>query len=462
MSKPAAKPKPTPATGKVPGIYKLDSVRDVAESLNIPNLSDIVASALASDVEYRIQQVVEEAARFMRHAKRTTLTTSDIDQALRVLNIEPLYGHFPHNPPSFRRALPFPQMQNAGSVYFVEDEEIEFDRVLREEKLTMPKGVSWSAHWLAVEGVQPLIPENPPAAPKEVDTEGKQTAASVIPGKQTQQQPLLVKQTLSRELNLYYARLTSSLHPQTSDQSKRTAALASLRHDAGLSPLLPYLAQWVSEGVVSTLRSGSQTENDGKMLEVFLDVISALLDNQTLGVEPFLHQLLPAVFSILLHSALPPSNATHLRVTAAQILSHLLTHYSMTYPGLPTKIVKMLIVGLIEPKKPRATNEGAIRGLMAIGKEAVRLGLVDRQGARIVGEKCMPGESSQLVDLVLASFKMLHPPSTHPVPLDTNSGADQALIERLHAQLGEFFAERVVGDAAWARGILSDDASSSP
>ncbi len=159
----------------------------------------------------------------------------------------------------------------------------------------------------------------------------------------------------------------------------------------------------------------------------------------------------------------------------------------MTYPGLPTKIVKMLIVGLIEPKKPRATNEGAIRGLMAIGKEAVRLGLVDRQGARIVGEKCMPGESSQLVDLVLvspdallsilgaythsrryvtsrsqASFRMLHPPSTHPVPLDTNSGADQALIERLHAQLGEFFAERVVGDAAWARGILSDDASSSP
>ena len=110
-------------------------------------------------------------------------------------------------------------------------------------------------------------------------------------GKQTQQQPLLVKQTLSRELNLYYSRLTSSLNPQTSDQSKRTAALASLRHDAGLSPLLPYLAQWVSEGVVTTLRTGSQTENDGKMLEVFLDVISALLDNQTLGVEPFVRFL---------------------------------------------------------------------------------------------------------------------------------------------------------------------------
>ena len=101
------------------------------------------------------------------------MTTSDIDQAFRVLNIEPLYGHTPHNPFTFRRALPFPQVPAAGPVYFVEDEEINFDRVLREEKIALPKGVSWMAHWLAVEGLQPLIPENPPAIPREtVDAEG--------------------------------------------------------------------------------------------------------------------------------------------------------------------------------------------------------------------------------------------------------------------------------------------------
>ena len=37
-------------------------VQDVAESLNISNLPDAVTSALASDVEYRIQQVVEVRA----------------------------------------------------------------------------------------------------------------------------------------------------------------------------------------------------------------------------------------------------------------------------------------------------------------------------------------------------------------------------------------------------------------
>jgi transcription initiation factor TFIID subunit 6 len=280
---------------------------------------------LASDVEYRIHQVVEvrlgkflqrrvstitvvvqEASRFMRHARRTTMTTSDIDQALRVLNIEPLYGHSPHNPPTFRRALPFPQLPTAGPVYFVEDEEIDFDRVLREEKITLPKGVNWSAHWLAVEGVQPLIPENPPAIPRDPEDVSKSpprtnTAFPPTPpspsrptAKKQQQQQQLVKQVLSRELQLYYTRLTSSLlPPSSSDHAKRTAALASLRNDAGLQALLPYLIRWIGEGVVGALKDGAQSENDGKVLEVLLDVISAIMDNNTLFVEPYVSSIHP-------------------------------------------------------------------------------------------------------------------------------------------------------------------------
>ena len=226
------------------------------------------------------------------------MTTDDIDQAFRVLNIEPLYGHSPHNPPTFRRSIPYPPNSSTGTLYFAEDEEIDFDRVLREEKITLPKPVSWTAHWLAVEGVQPLIPENPPAITK--DTEEPSALKSItgqpstsalatqptVKGRQQNQQ--LVKQVLSRELQLYYARLTSSLLPPApEDYVKRTAALASLRHDAGLQALLPYLVRWVAEGVVNSLRTGTQTETDGRVVEVLLDVISALLDNSTLFVEPY-------------------------------------------------------------------------------------------------------------------------------------------------------------------------------
>ena len=68
-------PKDRAPAPQLTGIYKPDTIRvsslhappvdesypsqDIAESLNISNLSDAVASTLASDVEYRIRQVVE-------------------------------------------------------------------------------------------------------------------------------------------------------------------------------------------------------------------------------------------------------------------------------------------------------------------------------------------------------------------------------------------------------------------
>ncbi|KAJ7578180.1 transcription initiation factor TFIID complex 60 kDa subunit [Mycena floridula] len=458
-----SKPKPRAPQPQQTGIYKAEAIKDVAEFLNI-TIPDTVASALASDVEYRIHQVIEEAARFMRHGRRTTMTTSDIDQALRVLNIEPLYGHTPHHPPVFRRAAPFSSMPSSGSVYFVEDEEIDFDRVLREEKITLPKGVNWTAHWLAVEGVQPLIPENPPAVPRDPEPEAPRMLPAVngtTPAvkKQTLQQQAqqqLVKQVLSKELQLYYGRLTSSLLPPSSDFAKRTAALASLRSDAGLQALLPYLIRWIGEGVVGALKEGLMEEEHGKVLEVLIDVIGAMLDNQTLGVQPYLHQILPSILSILLHSSLPPSHASSLRTAASQTLSRLLIYHSTTYPSLSPRIIKVLLFALISPEKGSAgTREGAVRGLMGVGKEAVRKGLLENGGAKIVSSEYLKtGESESLVDSVVEALEVLKPWSAMVENLDESNPADAEVLVRLRDVLGDFFADRLTGDAAWARAVL--------
>jgi transcription initiation factor TFIID subunit 6 len=289
----------------------------------------------------------------MRHARRTTLTTSDIEQALRILNIEPLYGHSPHAPLAFRKA-PGISSSSTAPVFFVEDEEVEFDRVLREDKISLPRPTRWAAHWLAVEGVQPLIPENPPAIPREGDsaadtsknalTQAVGAAGARLPGgippsgsglgvsapagtqmagqgkMQQLQQQQLVKQVLSRELQLYYTRLTSSLLPATTDvavdTTKKTAALASLRHDAGLQALLPYLVRWVGEGVVAILKADEETLSDasGATLEMYMDVIASLLENTTLFVEPYVNlYILPkmTLLTLMLFSA-APTFATHL------------------------------------------------------------------------------------------------------------------------------------------------------
>jgi transcription initiation factor TFIID subunit 6 len=160
------------------------------------------------------------------------------------------------------------------------------------------------AHWLAIEGIQPLIPENPPP---EVPAIADQPANSALvtppptqngstsnaPADSTAKQvarPPSVKTHLSRELQHYYQRLVSSLVPSV-EERKKTAALTSLRADAGLAPVLPYITRWVGEGVVNTLRregvEGDEMDLDRRSLDIYLDVLSALLENERLFVEPY-------------------------------------------------------------------------------------------------------------------------------------------------------------------------------
>jgi hypothetical protein len=63
--------------------------------------------------------------------------------------------------------------------------------------------------------------------------------------------------------------------------------------------------------------------------------------------------------------------------------------------------MKTLLLALISVDKSRETREGAIRGLVGVGKEAITMGLVEGGGAKVVGRECMNGESSPLANSVL-------------------------------------------------------------
>jgi len=45
------------------------------------------------------------------------------------------------------------------------------------------------------------------------------------------------------------------------------------------------------------------------------------------------------------------------------------------------------------------------------------------------------------------------------VPLDPGNGSDAEVIRKLRENLGDFFAERMVYDSAWARGVLGEPSS---
>lgn len=208
----------------------------------------------------------------------------------------------------------------------MEDEEIDFDKILEHgPTVGVGRGVGWHAHWLAIEGIQPPVPENPVFLARKAANadDGAFTdtdeAAANLSG--TTVKPL-VKHVLSRELQLYYERLTSSILTPPSEAKAeentslpsddtplgdyaqissgnlvRDAALASLRGDAGIHQLVPYLVQWVGSNVTHALRTSSQNPSAEKgtsdrlntvhLLHTMLSTLHALLINPSIFIEPY-------------------------------------------------------------------------------------------------------------------------------------------------------------------------------
>jgi transcription initiation factor TFIID subunit 6 len=121
-------------------VWNPDNVRDVAESVGIASLADNVVEELARDVDYRLAQVLEEALKFMRHSKRTTLSTHDISNALRILNVEPLYGYESTRPLRFGEASLGP----GQPLYYVEDEEVDFEKLINAPLPKVPREMTFT------------------------------------------------------------------------------------------------------------------------------------------------------------------------------------------------------------------------------------------------------------------------------------------------------------------------------
>ena len=79
--------------------------------------------------------------------------------ALRMEGQEPLYGSVSTEHEPFRFAS-----GGGRECHFVEEKELDLQALVSAPVPKIPLGVSLRAHWLAVDGVQPAIPENPPGS----------------------------------------------------------------------------------------------------------------------------------------------------------------------------------------------------------------------------------------------------------------------------------------------------------
>lgn len=428
-------------------VWNPDNIKDVAESVGIASLSDDVAEDLARDVEFRIGQVLEEALKFMRHSKRTTLSTQDISQALRVLDVEPLYGYESTRPLRFGEA----SMGPGQPLFYVEDEEVDFEKLINAPLPKVPREMAFTAHWLALEGVQPAIAQNPTSADSRHQDllpkgPGANPHLAAVNGYDNVAVKPLVKHVISKELQLYFDRIVSALG-DADNEEWRAQALGSLRTDPGLHQLVPYFCQYISEKVTHNMK-------DLFILTQMMHMTSALLTNPSLYMDAYITGLVAPVLTCLmgkrLGSGSDSSAMVHfdLRELAGTIIIEISKRYGNSSQTLKKRLAGTLCKNFLDDKKPCGTHYGAILGLQGImGPDGVRflilpnLKLFDAVLKERLADEASKLEAEMVVAVILRGLQSLE---RGAAPLANGVTSDEATKEKLVDRIGEVMGARVL------------------
>ncbi|KAG4937676.1 hypothetical protein JHK85_052595 [Glycine max] len=191
---------------------------------------------------------------------------------------------------------------------------------------------------------------------------------------------LPVKHVLSRELQLYFDKV-AELTLSESESVLFKEALVSLATDSGLHPLVPYFTCFIADEVSCGL-------NNYPLLFALMRVVSSLLQNPHIHIEPYaapsawvlfsgmLHQLMPSVVTCLVAKRLGSrlaDNHWELRDFTANLVASICKRFGHVYSNLQSRLTKTLLNAFLDPKKALTQHYGAIQGLGALGPNVVRL-----------------------------------------------------------------------------------------
>lgn len=368
-----------------------ESMKVIGETVGLPTLPDEASFALAEDATFRLKMLVQEAVKYMRKAKRRKLSTSDFDSSLQDQNIEPLYGL------TVPDKIPFRYTSGGGrELHFVEEKEFDLSEMISSPLPKVPLDVSLKAHWLCVEGVQPAIPENPPPVDQEMqkvestkattfqkpvihhknekDGDKDRVLTLLNKAKDVTKEMKKVKDILSHELSveqqLYYKEITEAC--VGSSEPKRAQALQSLASDSGLYQMLPRFSSFICEGVrVNVVQSNLA------LLIYLMRMVKALMDNPTLYLEKYLHEIIPAVMTCIVSKqlCLRPDIDNHwaLRDFAARLMASICKKFSTSTNNIQARVSKTFDKSLSVDLAPLPTLYGAFAGLAELGPEVIKV-----------------------------------------------------------------------------------------
>ena len=106
-------------------------------------------------------------------------------------------------------------------------------------------------------------------------------------------------------------------------------------------------------------------------------MVKSLLENQTLFLEKYLHELIPAVTTCIVARQLcaRPDVDNHwaLRDFASRLMANICKNFNTSTNNIQTRITRMFADNLKAERSPLVSYYGAIAGLQELGPEVIKV-----------------------------------------------------------------------------------------
>ena len=244
------------------------------------------------------------------------------------------------------------------------------------------------------------------------------------------------------------------------------ASLRGVAQDPSTQPLSAHLAALVASEVNAALRCLPR-------LSAAMRLLGAMLRSLSLVIEPYLHQLMPAVLTCLLGRRLcasPLEDHWTLRQQAAGLVRIILERFRNKYADLQPRVCKTLVDALNDAKRPLSTHYGALIGLQELGPLVVHSLVVPHMPAYLakLRAELMPADGSEggkeggKEGGAEPKAKRAKTGSGAAAPAASGGGAAERTARRLEAQMVYGAGLRVCGTYFYRHGALfsTSDASS--
>lgn len=297
-------------------LFSKETLKAYADSKGITNVDESVYQLLSQDLEYRVKELCQEASKFMYASHRSKLTIDDINYALISRNIDPLFGYDP------TESLSFKKLQN---FYYIPDEEIDLEDFLNKPLPKVPLKPLIQSHWLAIEGIQPQIPEN-------INIEDKKDVVYETLHHYVEDAEIKAtnKHVLTKELQAYFDKINSFIN---GDEMEHKMALECLENDSGIQQLIPYFIHLFYETMI-----GKKERDEIAGVNACIQMLFAILRNSFIFIDPYLHQVIPALLTGILGKDLDDDT----RKISCEAIKYLYDRYSNNYGGLGPRILNTL------------------------------------------------------------------------------------------------------------------------